>query len=317
MNGTDLSAFHKVSAKLPFNDAMKALLAEFRQGRIADRDRTLEASAIRSHLAEQHAAWDRALPRFPACPWKRRSPKWEQMRGRRDAYLRRLIVSHVPSHDAGHRLIVNPATVFGRHARAVARELPAYEVVGTDYDALWNRLYRFVSPWTYRGLKNYRFERENIFEPDLERKPAAVVFFGACGSVTDGCMDYAVAVRAPFLICRSCCHDNIGGNTEIVRRPGVLNGFFAFKNRGFERYKRKGRDFYFSERYGKDAYPRSEIARELMDSDTIIDVARNSVDSDVCRSLIDLDRCLYLTEQGYDVLYREELFFAHRRRETG
>ena len=28
-------------------------------------------------------------------------------------------------------------------------------------------------------------------------------------------------------------------------------------------------------------------------------------DSDICRSLIDLDRCLLLREQGYDVLYRE------------
>ena len=49
-----------------------------------------------------------------------------------------------------------------------------------------------------------------------------------------------------------------------------------------------------------------------MDSDTIIEIARSSVDSDICRSLIDLDRCLFLQEKGYDVLYREELFFAHR-----
>jgi hypothetical protein len=50
-----------------------------------------------------------------------------------------------------------------------------------------------------------------------------------------------------------------------------------------------------------------------MDSDTIIAIARNSADSDICRSLIDLDRCLYLQEHGYDVMYREELFFAHKR----
>jgi len=29
--------------------------------------------------------------------------------------------------------------------------------------------------------------------------------------------------------------------------------------------------------------------------------------------LIDLDRCQFLDESGYDVMYREELFFAHRR----
>ena len=124
-------------------------------------------------------------------------------------------------------------------------------------------------------------------------------------------------MRAPFLVCRSCCHENIGGNTEIVRRPGLLNRFFAFKNVGFARFKKKGGGLYFSERHSKNAYPRSKAARALMDSDTIVDIARNSVDSDVCRSLIDLDRCLFLREQGYDVLYREELFFAHRRRESG
>jgi hypothetical protein len=54
-----------------------------------------------------------------------------------------------------------------------------------------------------------------------------------------------------------------------------------------------------------------------MDSETVLAVARNSVDSDICRSLIDLDRCQYLKENGYDVMYREELFFAHRRPEPG
>ena len=68
-------------------------------------------------------------------------------------------------------------------------------------------------------------------------------------------------------------------------------------------------------RYLMDAYPRSKAAREIMDSYTIIVVARNSPETDICRSLIDLDRCLFLQENGYDVMYREELFFAHRRRE--
>ena len=46
-----------------------------------------------------------------------------------------------------------------------------------------------------------------------------------------------------------------------------------------------------------------------MDSETILAVASNSVDSDVCRSLIDLERCQFLDESGYDVMYREELLF--------
>ena len=54
-------------------------------------------------------------------------------------------------------------------------------------------------------------------------------------------------------------------------------------------------------------------ACDVLDTDTIMEMARNSVDSDICRSVIDLDRCLFLQENGYDVLYREELFFAHRR----
>jgi hypothetical protein len=293
------------------------LLSEFRRERIADKDRTREDSAIRSHLGEHNAAWDLVFPKFPDCPWKRRTAAWEWHRGQRDAYLKRLIIAHVPEHEPGDRLIVNPATVFGRHARSLARELPAYDVIGTDFDPGWNRLYWLVNFWKYPGLQNYRFVRENIFEPDLERRPAAVTFFGACGPVTDGCMDYAIAVSSPFLICRSCCHDNIGGNTEIVRRPGQLNAFFAWKNRQFARYKRKGNGFYFSDRYLENAYPRSKAARERMDPGTIIAIARNSVDSDICRSLIDLDRCLYLQEKGYDVMYREELFFAHKRRPPG
>ncbi|MHC4272476.1 MAG: hypothetical protein ACYSUR_02270, partial [Planctomycetota bacterium] len=175
---------------------------------------------------------------------------------------------------------------------------------------------RPLGRWEFRRLDNYRFQRESIFEPDLERRPAAVTFFGACGSVSDGCMDYAIAVGAPFLICRTCCHDNIGGNTRIVNRRTPISLFFAFKNRTFARLKKKRTGLYFSDRYLADAYPRSRAARELMDSDTIISIARNTPDSDICRSLIDLDRCLFLKESGYDVMYREELFFAHQAGNT-
>jgi hypothetical protein len=51
-----------------------------------------------------------------------------------------------------------------------------------------------------------------------------------------------------------------------------------------------------------------------MDASTIIASELSPVDSDTCRSLIDRDRCLYLQDHGYDVLYREELIFAHRKR---
>ncbi len=314
MSTPNLDTFHVVCRNLDYRKPLESLLEEFRHGTIADKDRTHEDAVIRSHLSEQHAAWDRVFPKFPDCPWKRRTGTWEYYRGRRDAYLKRLLVIHVREDESESRMIVNPATVFGRHARSLARDLPEYEVVGTDIDPRFNRLYRLVDWWKYPNLKNYSFVRENIFEPDLERRPVAVTFFGACGSVTDGCMDYAIGVKSPFLICRSCCHDNIGNNTEIVRRPGQLNRFFAWKNRQFAKIKKKDDGRYFSAMYMKDVYPRSAAAREAMDSDTIIEMARNSVDSDICRNLIDLDRCLFLQESGYDVLYREELFFAHRHR---
>ena len=263
-----------------------------------------------------NAAWDLLFPPFPELRGKRRSLTWEYYRGRRDAYLKQLIATFVPGGEPENRLIVNPATVFGRHARWLARAIPTHEVVATDIDPTWNRLYRTACFWKYRHLENFSFERENIFEPSSDRRPTAVTFFGACGSVTDGCMDYAIATESPFLICRSCCHDNIGGNTQIVRRPSLINATFALKNcvlqrtRGLPRYA----GHYFSDQHAKDTYPRSAAARDLMDADTVLEIARNSVDSDICRSLIDLDRCLFLQENGYDVVYREELFFAHRPR---
>ena len=70
-------------------------------------------------------------------------------------------------------------------------------------------------------------------------------------------------------------HDNIGGNTEIVRRLGrPVNALFAFKNWWVAKYKRKGKGFYFCDHYGKDAYPRSNAAREIMDADTMIALSR-------------------------------------------
>ena len=321
MGGPGLEAFHATSRKLDFVRPMESLLDEFRRGNIADKDRVQEASAIRSHLGEHYEAWDRVFPRFPECPWRRRTITWENHRGRRDAYLERLIVTYVPQHEPGdrlivnpatvagmrgcpilfeekgggrtlrqqrgqrstsrqqvhpppfatrrmgHPLIINPATVAGMHARRLAHKLPAFEVLGTDIDPRWDRLYQVVLFWKHCQTRNYRFVKENIFDPNLERHPAAVVFFGACGSVTDGCMDYAIALNSPFLICRSCCHDNIGGNTQIVRRRGrPINDFFAWKNYWIAKHKRKGKGFYFSDRYRKDAYPRSEVARGIMDT---------------------------------------------------
>jgi len=315
MHNPDLAKYHETSRALDFITPMQSLLDEFRQGNIADRRRTREDATLKSHLGSLIAAWDHVFPAFPRCPWRRRTFLWEYNRGKRDKYLSSLIIRYMKEFDSGRRLIVNPATVFGRHARSLARNLPGHDVMSTDIFPVWNHLYRVACFWKCLGLKNFQFVRENIFKPHLQRNPAVVTFWGACGSVTDACMDYAIATASPFLICRSCCHDNIGGNTEVVKRRTPINAFFRWKNRSLAKMKRKEKwkDFYFSKRYLADAYPRSTAARELMDSDTIMAVARNTADSDICRSLIDLDRCLYLQEHGYDVLYREELFFAHIR----
>ncbi len=310
----ELRAFHAAGGEQDFLDPMRGLLDEFRAGRFDDAGRRLEDAAIREHLAAHHEAWDRVFPAFPECSWKRRSVAWEARRGQRDAYLRGLIADFVPRGEQESRLIHNPATVGGWHARFLARAMPDHDILGTDVDHRWELYYRILFFWRFRGLDNYRFERENIFEPIRGRHPAAVTFFGACGSVTDGGIDYGITERAPFLVFRSCCHDNIGGNTEIVRHRGrPINDFFALKNLVFAPEKKRGRGFYFDDDYGAAAYPRSRAAREIADSETFLALARSSPDSDICRSIIDLDRCLLLQENGYDVLYREELFFAHRR----
>ena len=309
-----LRRFRVVSRNADFLTPLESLLFEYRRGNIADRDRALEDRLIRDHLGELFAAWDLALPDFPDLPGRRRSMVSEHFRGRRDAYAKRLMVEVLEAAEPENRTIVNPAAVFGRHARWPARRLPTFSVVATDIDPTWDRLYRIACSWRHRGLKNYTFVREDVFEANVERRPAAVTFFGACGSVTDGCMDYAITSEAPLLICRSCCHDNIAANLDIVRRPGVLNQVFEWKNRLGERARKKPKysGFYVSDRYMRDAYPRSGAARAVMDSETMLGLARNSVDSDICRFIIDLDRCLYLRERGYDVLYREEIFFALR-----
>ncbi len=309
-----LDRFRRISRNVDFIAPLESLLLEYQRGNIADPNRELEDRLIHDHLGELFAAWDRALPVFPDTPWRRRSMVWEHFRGRRDAYAKRLLIAALMAEPSDSRTIVNLAAVFGRHARWLACRLPEFSVVATDIDPTWDRAYRIVCFWKYRRSNNYSFVQEDVFESTAQRRPAAVTFYGACGSVTDGCMDYAINSESPILICRSCCHENIAGNLDIVRRPGVLNQVFEWKNRLGERARKEPKyaGYYRSDRYMQSVYPRSSAARDLIDSETYLQVAQNSVDSDICRFIIDLDRCLYLREQGYDVLYREELFFAAR-----
>ena len=94
-----------------------------------------------------------------------------------------------------------------------------------------------------------------------------------------------------------------------------MNRFFRLHTWSLSRIlqKEKYAGFYFSDKYSKKHYPRSEAARGVSNSDEFLEVSRNSADTDICRAIIDLDRYLYLVEKGYNVWYRGELFVAERR----
>jgi hypothetical protein len=104
----------------------------------------------------------------------------------------------------------------------------------------------------------------------------------------------------------------IGGNTDIVKRPGFSNRLFRLQALILAKRlsKLKANGHYFSPKYAAEHYPRSETARRLTNSKEVMEVARNTVNSDICRSIIDLDRYLHLAEAGYDVWYRAEMFIA-------
>jgi len=162
---------------------------------------------------------------------------------------------------------------------------------------------------------NYSFVKDDIFNPQLNVQPTAVVFFGACGAVSDGAIDYAIESGASYLMCRTCCHDNIGGNVTVTARSNHVNRFFRFKNWAYDRMRRvpKYAGFYFSPTYERPAYPRSTVGRQLSTTDEFLAVARDSPDSDICRAVIDLDRYLYLEERGFRVEYQGELLVAERQ----
>jgi len=288
--------------------ALEGLLGVFRQGRILDAP--LERQAFDDHLAGLSERWDRRFPGFPREYFPYTSFRGEWYRGRRDAHLQDVIVGVLGAESSG--TIVNPACVFGTHGRRLARRLPRFRVLATDLERRWDLWYRRFN--RNRTPANYECRKDDVFEPRVRADPTAVVFFGACGAVSDGAIDYAVDAGARYLICRTCCHDNIGGNTSVVPRRSFVNRFFRFKNRALDwmRGRAEFEGLYFSDRYPPSAYPRSEVAGRLTTSDELLDVAAHSPESDVCRAIIDLDRHLHLEERGYEVWYQGELFFAER-----
>jgi hypothetical protein len=291
-------------------EAFAGLLEEFRRGNIAGRRR--EKAALDQHLAELSKTWDLRFPDFPQERCAYASARGVHRRGIRDAYLKKIIVKLLDAdgQDLPNKTIVNPVCVIGRHARDLAARLRHFKVIATDIFP--------GSNWLYERLRirptpdNYEFQQDDIFRPNVQARPTAVVFFGACGSLSDAAMDYAIRAHCPYLMCRTCCHDNIGGNTRIIRRFTLLNGSFRFKNLVYSVAREKLKGHYFSPKYSAGQYPGSQTARGLSNSSEFIEISRNSVDSDICRAIIDLDRYLRLVENGYNVWYKGELFVARR-----
>ncbi|MFC1765180.1 hypothetical protein ACFL6U_24300 [Planctomycetota bacterium] len=290
--------------------AFARLLEQFRQAHGPDRVR--QQSVLNQVMGELTQQWDSHFPDFPPNSVAHASFKGVMSRGIRDTYLKQLIQHTLANteDDNGDKTIVNPVCVFGRHARDLAAALPSFQVVATDIFSGCNWIYQLLGK--HPSSDNYKFFRDNIFNPQVTVKPLAVVFFGACGSLTDAAIDYTIQRQARYLMCRTCCHDNIAGNTHIVRRANTLNRAFRLKNLNYRLAQRLLKGHYFDVGYGPDHYPTSAAARQISTSEEFLTMSRHSVDNDLCRTLIDLDRCLYLTEQGYQVFYRGELLVAIR-----
>jgi hypothetical protein len=288
--------------------AFTALLHEFRQHPVQEQSQ--EHRVLETVLEESTRQWDEHFPGFPASGQAHTSFKGVVRRGVRDAYLKILIQRTLTERDIdpGDRIIVNPVCVFGRHARDLAQALPGFQVWATDIFPGYNTIYRYMR--RRRTPANYHFMKDNIFAPRLTVQPAAVVFFGACGSLSDAAIDYAIDRQARYVMCRTCCHDNIAGNTRIVKRPNTLNRAFRLKNLNYRLAQRVLTGHYFCPAYGPEHYPTSTYARRHSTSEEFLALSRHSVDSDLCRTLIDLDRYLRLTEAGYRVYYRGELLAA-------
>jgi hypothetical protein len=290
--------------------ALGGLLGAFRSGRIVRR--AAEREAMERCAGALTASWNARFPGFPADDFPYSSFRGLHRRARRDAHLSDVIVRLLAARGGVETTLVNVACVFGRYARRLAERLPAVRVIGVDIDPRWDRLYRL---WRGRRFPpNYRFEQDDLFRPRLGERPTAVAFFGACGAVSDAAMAYAVEAGAEYLMCRTCCHDNIGGNLSIAPRFTYLNAFFRAKNLAYGRLVGvpEYAGYYFSAAYGPGAYPRSAAGRRLSSTDEFLAVARASPESDVCRAIIDLDRNLYLAERGFRVEYQGEMFVAER-----
>jgi len=288
-------------------EAFVGLLNEFRRGNVANKK--VGRQSLEQHLMELSRRWNERFPGFPETRFHY-SISDDLLRGLKDVHLKKIIIRLLKAQgqDRENKTIVNPACFLGRHARSLASRLDHFKVIATDINPMFNCLYKHIS----KTPDNYEFQQDNIFEPKLKVMPVAVVFFGACGSVSDAAMDYAVTSKTPYLVCRTCCHQNIGGNIEIYPRFSLLNWMWQGRRLMLSRVRRENNGYYFSKNYSQDQYPRSQAGRDVSSSEEFLDVCRNATESYICRTIIDLDRYLYLAEHGYNVWYKAEMFVAEK-----
>ena len=257
-------------------EALAGLLDEFRHGNIVAP--SAEKKGIERHAGLLSAQWNDRFPGFPTSHFPYASFRGVWCRKYRDAHLKDIIVRSLTD-CKGETTVVNPVCVFGRHACQLAERLPHVTVIATDIYPRCFQVYRLFRFGSLPG--NFTFVKDNIFAPRLGMLPTAVVFFGACGALSDGALDFAIASRANYVMCRTCCHDNIGGNVTVNARPNPVNRLFRFKNRAYDRVKKSPRytGHYFSPSYSPSAYPRSVAGRCLSTTDEFMAVARDSASS--------------------------------------
>lgn len=210
--------------------------------------------------------------------------------------------------------ILNPCCVFARHAREIAERLPMADIVATDIDPRWERLFRFFRAARFkRDSANFNFRVENAYEARAPASALAICFFGACGSLTDAALRLAINSQANFVVGRACCHENIGMNTEMsTRSPTIWNLGHRIKNQVYRHYATK-RGFYGHHSAAISTYPQSETFRQKIDKSGMLRCARHAVDCRLCQLIIDLDRVVFLVEHGFGVLsYSENMFVAAR-----
>ncbi len=94
--------------------SLTGLLNLFRRGHIIEPH--AECRGIKQHTSSLTELWDRKFPGFPNEYFPYTSFRGQNNRGRRDAYLRSIIVQILAKYNTTNITIVNPACVFGRHA---------------------------------------------------------------------------------------------------------------------------------------------------------------------------------------------------------